>query len=521
MIELIFCGEDYEQDVRPLISAFYPKESLLVKKLETGLELEAQKQHKNIEPLFLQIFFFLEKQKFQMKYCGIAIEEALNQTTAITEASKTSEDGSVFISDCGEIPDASPEKIRSVYRGELHRALYQKLVKLSGKQLPWGTLTGIRPVKLVLNALECGIAPEEIVQTMRQEYFCSEEKLSLSLQVAKKEKKILEQLLEKDSYSLYLGIPFCPTTCAYCSFTSYPLERFGGLVAAYLIALEKEILYAADRMKGQRLKTIYFGGGTPTTLEPEQLRHLLRLLQENFDCSGLMELTVEAGRPDSITEDKLQVLKEEGVTRISINPQSMRQRTLDLIGRKHTAKQIETAFMQARTAGHENINMDLILGLPGETPEDVAYTLERVKQLNPDSLTVHTLARKRAARISTEKEQFAGLAAKDVGKMQELTEEFTRTQGYEPYYLYRQKNMAENLENVGYAKPGKEGFYNILIMEERQTILALGAGGSSKFVFPENGRIERVENVKSLTDYIARIDEMIQRKQEFYLQHGR
>ena len=229
---------------------------------------------------------------------------------------------------------------------------------------------------------------------------------------------------------------------------------------------------------------------------------------------------MEAGRPDSITKEKLEVLKEENVTRISINPQSMQQKTLDLIGRRHTAEQIEEAFFLAREVGHENINMDLIIGLPGETPEDVAYTLSRIKALEPDSLTVHTLARKRAARLNTQKEQYMGLKAKEVGKMQELTRQFAKENGYFPYYLYRQKHMEENLENIGYAKKDKEGIYNILIMEERQTILALGSGATSKFVFPKTGQIERVENVKSLTDYITRIDEMIQRKQMFYQQYG-
>ena len=224
---------------------------------------------------------------------------------------------------------------------------------------------------------------------------------------------------------------------------------------------------------------------------------------------------MEAGRPDSITREKLEILKDFGVSRISINPQSMRQKTLDLIGRKHTATQIEEAFYLAREIGHDNINMDIIIGLSGENPSDVLYTLDKIKSMNPDSLTVHTLAIKRAARLNTQREQYKDMEAVRVSDMLSETVLFANENDYHPYYLYRQKNMAENLENVGYARHGKEGIYNILIMEEKQTILALGAGGSSKFVFHKENRIERVENVKSVMDYTERIDEMIQRKKDF------
>lgn len=497
MIELILLGEDYEQEVRPLILAFYPEETFTV--IKGKLQDPIEKFTKHLEQPFLRIVLFLFEQKFQI---------------TITETSGR------ILKDSQEVPVVAGEKNRKVYRTKLHQSLYLLLSEETKKTLPWGMLTGVRPVKLVLEKLEQGIKQEEISDFMRKTYFCSEEKVSLCLEVAKREKKILDMVQEENGYSLYIGIPFCPTTCAYCSFPSYPLEHFSELVEPYLTALKKEILYVANRMRDRPLKTIYFGGGTPTTLTYKQLQELLQFVKSNFDCTNVVELTVEAGRPDSITREKLEVLKEEKVTRISINPQSMRQKTLDLIGRRHTAKQIEEAFFLAREIGHENINMDLIIGLPAETPEDVAYTLERIKGMNPDSLTVHTLARKRAARLTTQKEEYAKLKAKEVKTMQELTKQFAKENGYFPYYLYRQKRMEENLENVGYAKEGKEGIYNILIMEERQTILALGSGATSKFVFPKTGQIERVENVKSLTDYITRIEEMIQRKQMFYLKYG-
>jgi oxygen-independent coproporphyrinogen-3 oxidase len=230
---------------------------------------------------------------------------------------------------------------------------------------------------------------------------------------------------------------------------------------------------------------------------------------------------VEAGRPDSITADKLKVLKTHGVSRISINPQSMRQKTLDVIGRKHSVEQVIEAFYMARELGHENINMDIIIGLPGENKEDVAYTLREIDKLKPDSLTVHTLAIKRAARLNLEKARYQDMVPMDTKEMLRLTSNYAKGANYLPYYLYRQKNMADNLENIGYAKYGKEGLYNILIMEEKQTILALGAGALSKFVFHEENRIERVENVKNLKDYIERIDEMIERKRNFLKESSR
>jgi oxygen-independent coproporphyrinogen-3 oxidase len=239
------------------------------------------------------------------------------------------------------------------------------------------------------------------------------------------------------------------------------------------------------------------------------------LVKKHFDFTYVKEFCVEAGRPDSITREKLEVLKKWGVDRISINPQSMQQKTLDLIGRRHSVEEIIEAFHLARETGHQNINMDIIIGLPGENPADVADTLTQIKALNPDSLTVHTLALKRAARLNIEKKNYADLKASEVSDMLEKTIHFAEENNYLPYYLYRQKNMADNLENIGYSRYGQEGLYNILIMEEQQTILALGAGGMSKFVFHEENRIERVDNVKSVLDYISRIEEMIARKQQF------
>ena len=287
------------------------------------------------------------------------------------------------------------------------------------------------------------------------------------------------------------------------------------IVDAYLDSIEKEIDYVAEAFKDKKLNTIYIGGGTPTTLEPDQLERLLSKIENSFNLSFLQEWTVEAGRPDSITREKLKTIKRHPVTRISINPQTMKDETLELIGRRHTVLQVKDAFLLAREEGFDNINMDIIVGLPQETKEDVENTLEEIKKLGPDNLTVHSLAIKRAARLNTQKEEYAGMKSVNSESTMELTQDAAEEMGMKPYYLYRQKNMTGNMENVGYAKPGKEGIYNILIMEEMQTIVALGAGAITKAVYP-NGRIERCENVKDIKTYLEKTDEMIERKKRLF-----
>ena len=344
--------------------------------------------------------------------------------------------------------------------------------------------------------------------------------MELGYDIAKRELDILNRIDYKNGYSLYIGIPFCPTRCSYCSFPSYPMEQFGTLVEQYLEALFQEIDFAAGCNWKRKLSSIYIGGGTPTTLTAGQLRRLLQKIKQSFPMEHVEEFTVEAGRPDSIDVEKLKVLKEEGVTRISINPQTMNQKTLDHIGRKHTVEEVEHAFWLAREAGHDNINMDLIVGLPGETVDSVRATLERIERLNPESLTVHSLVVKRAARLNLQLEEEEQNLAANTGEMLLVAADYAKKHGLVPYYMYRQKNATgmdqDSQENVGFSKPGRESIYNILIMEEKQTILAFGAGASSKFLLPQaKKKIERVENVKSVTDYIERIDEMIERKQKF------
>lgn len=401
-------------------------------------------------------------------------------------------------------------------RNVFKRMMYDMLKKLTGRELPWGTLTGVRPTKIVYTLLEDGKNDHEIRDYLKKEYYVSEKKGDLAIKVASNEKRLLEKLDYNNGYSLYAGIPFCPTTCLYCSFTSYPLAVWKDRVDTYVDAMLKELEFTSRLMKDKKLDTFYMGGGTPTTLEPEQLDRVLSFFEEHFDTTGLKEYTIEAGRPDSITRDKLLIMKKHGVDRISINPQTMNDDTLKLIGRHHTVEQIKEAFTLARECGFDNINMDLIIGLPGETREHIERTMREVALLAPDSLTVHSLAIKRAARLNIFWEKYKDYAMVNTDDIINMTADCAAAMGMEPYYLYRQKNMAGNFENVGYSKPGREGIYNVLIMEEKQTIMAVGAGASTKVVFPEENRIERVENVKDVTTYIENIDEMIDRKRRFF-----
>ena len=399
---------------------------------------------------------------------------------------------------------------RTDTKNRLKRLLYRMLSGYTGKTLPWGTLTGIRPTKIPMKGLEEGKTEEEILDGMRRTYLTSSEKASLALEIARKERGILQEIDYRGGYSLYIGIPFCPTRCLYCSFTSYPIAKWEKRTGEYLDALEKEAAGCVPLFAGKKLQTVYIGGGTPTSLSPRELDRLLTMVEDYFDLSQVREFTVEGGRPDSFTPEKLSVLRAHPVTRISVNPQTMNQETLDLIGRSHTAEQTVEAFAMAREAGFDNINMDLILGLPGENPDMVRHTLAEIGKLRPDSLTVHSLALKRAARLREEFAHYAVYGMENSDEQMNLVRAAAADMGLFPYYLYRQKNMAGNLENVGYAAPGKEGLYNILIMEEKQTILSLGAAGMTKIV--TDGRPVRRENVKDVDQYITRIDEMIERK---------
>ena len=401
------------------------------------------------------------------------------------------------------------------YQGENEKNWGKRVIlEVLGQPLPWGILTGVRPSKVAYAYLEEGMNREETERILMEKYQLRADKAKLCASVAASERALLAGHAGSD-VSVYVGIPFCPTRCSYCSFISNDKRAYDKWASSYVEALIQEMDQCRNLLSGRRVQSFYMGGGTPTTLSADQLRKVLTAANRLCPFDQLQEVTVEAGRPDTITPEKLQVLKEMGVSRISINPQTMIQRTLDTIGRCHSVEAVEEAMQMAREAGFDTINMDLIVGLPGEGPEEVRYTMERIRKLNPENLTVHTLAIKRSSRLNEE-----GAGADLLGKAREMDEmigitaQGAKEMGLAPYYMYRQKNMAGNFENVGYSLPGKEGLYNIEIMEERQTILAFGAGGVSKVYFPEENRLERVPNVKGAEEYIRRIDEMIQRKQK-------
>lgn len=375
--------------------------------------------------------------------------------------------------------------------------------------MPWGILTGVRPAKLVSEIWAEGSSTDEIRNIFKNKYLVSDEKLDLMIKVAAEEKKIVERGMGKTG--VYIGIPFCPTRCLYCSFTSYPLNRYSDKVDSYLDCLEKEIEFTAPHI--HNIESIYVGGGTPTSLNEKQLERLLTVIDKHF--RGAVEYTVEAGRPDTITFDKLKILKEHNVGRISINPQTLNDKTLELIGREHTTKMFYDAFEMARRAGHNHINADIILGLPNEGEKEVINTMEGLKKLSPESITVHTLAVKRASRLKETLEKYPLTDFINMERMIGIARDYTKAMNMEPYYMYRQKNMVGNFENVGYCKENCQCIYNVAIMEEKQSIFALGAGGSTKIVDNNLNKIERVFNVKSVDDYITRIDEMIDRKRSY------
>ncbi|MDO4301724.1 MAG: coproporphyrinogen dehydrogenase HemZ [Clostridia bacterium] len=377
--------------------------------------------------------------------------------------------------------------------------------------LPWGILTGVRPAKLVSEAWLEGQTTNDIRATFKDKYLVSDEKLNLMIKVAEEEKKIVEGGLGKAG--LYIGIPFCPTRCLYCSFTSYPLKQYSNRVDAYLEALIKEMDFCKEYFFDKEIESLYIGGGTPASLNEKQLDKLLTNVEKCFKIP--VEFTVEAGRPDTITEEKLKILKEHNVSRISINPQTLNDETLRLIGREHSVDMFLNAFEMARKAGHKHINTDIILGLPGEGEKEVTNTMEGLMKLNPESITVHTLAVKRASRLKETLENYNMTDALQMDRLINISREYTEKMGMSPYYMYRQKNMVGNFENVGYCKAFCQCIYNVAIMEEKQSIIALGAGGSTKIVDNKLNKIERVFNVKSVDDYITRIDEMIDRKRSF------
>ena len=391
--------------------------------------------------------------------------------------------------------------------------LYKALGDITGYSSGWGILTGIRPAKLFLKLSE-QFSFEEAERIFKDKFSVSDKKISLIKETVKSEEKIIA-LSKDNSYSLYISIPFCPSRCSYCSFVSHSIEKAADIMPEYVLLLCEELKQTAEIAKkfNLRLETVYIGGGTPTTLSPELLERVLRTVENNFDFSYLREFTVEAGRPDTITEEKLKVLKNHSVSRISINPQTMNDKVLEIIGRKHSSAETVEAFKLARKLGFDNINMDLIAGLEGDTLKSFEETLDKVIELDPESITVHSLSYKRASFITKDKTFKNSLNENEAGEMVDMAREKLEKNGIIPYYMYRQSKTVGNLENVGYAKKGCECLYNVFIMDETHSIFAAGASAVTKLREPDGNLIERIFNFKYPYEYITRFDEQISRKE--------
>ncbi len=478
------------------------------------LIIDGHSFHYEMENL-CRIFFPYQKINVKMELCedkivaytGIKMQPGGLLITARLKTNSYQKENSYFCS-FGECADEKEQERRMAI------LLFELFTGYCGFTPKWGILTGVRPVKL-FRMITSRMGEEKGLDYFKTNLLVSPEKADLSLITMRNEEKILSESTP-ESFSLYVSIPFCPTRCSYCSFVSSSVEKTAKLIPKYLELLCKEIEHTAKIAADLklRLKSIYIGGGTPTTLSAEQLRVMLDTINHCFDLSSCCEFTVEAGRPDTITSEKLIALKSCGVTRISINPQTFNDEVLKTIGRQHTTEQTLSAYAMAREYGFDNINMDLIVGLPGDSVESFISTLDRVIALVPESITVHTLSLKRSARIFQEESEPFSNDAKAAGQMLDYADEQLLQHGYAPYYLYRQSRMVGNLENTGWAKPGFESPYNVFIMDETQTILACGAGAASKIKDPNSDCLERIYNFKYPYEYINRFEEMIIRKDQ-------
>ncbi len=416
--------------------------------------------------------------------------------------------------------DAPPEQVYHAVQHALKLAFYQAGTALLGREPPWGALTGVRPVKLPTRAMRAGATAEEAARELEREYHVSPVRARLATDCALASLEA-DRSLREGEVSLYIGIPFCPTRCAYCSFVSADAGRTLRLIEPYLEALETELdaTGALLRETGLRVRTLYMGGGTPTTLTAAQMDRLLDRCRAALPLEGCTEYTVEAGRPDTITREKLAVLARQGIGRISINPQTLRDEVLEAIGRRHTARDIVRAMELAREAGFACVNMDLIAGLPRDSVEGFLASLDGVLAMGPENITVHTLALKKGSRLM--EEGGALPSGEETAAMVDASLERLRQAGFVPYYLYRQKYMSGSLENVGWCLPGTGNLYNIAMMEELHTVISVGGGGVTKLVDRDSGRIVRVSNPKYPHDYLAMLDRVLEKKREIPAFYGR
>jgi len=400
----------------------------------------------------------------------------------------------------------------------LSHVMLDVLEQYTGMTQQWGILTGVRPTKLYHKYRKQGMNDEEIYAILKKDFRISDSKIALMREIVERQLITIPDLDEiGKELSVYIGVPFCPTKCAYCTFPAYAIQsnRKAGRVESFIDGLHIEIRAMGKWLKDHKMNitSVYWGGGTPTSIEADEMDALYKTMFESFpNPEKIREITVEAGRPDTITPEKIEVLKKWGIDRISVNPQSYTDETLKAIGRHHTVQETIDKFWLSRESGMNNINMDLIIGLPNEGIEEFQHSLDESAKMQPESLTVHTLSFKRASEMTHNKDKYKVADRETVTEMMDMASKWTKENGYVPYYLYRQKNILGNLENVGYCKPGEESIYNIVIMEEVQTILGIGCGASTKFVNPENGKITQFHNPKDPAAYIMTFEEAIEKK---------
>lgn len=457
--------------------------------------------------LFYKLFFGIEEDievysDFKYK------DKIINVYTEIIYFDRTYNEDYYFYFDK---ENKSDKLIKKVFIAACTKSFCHAAIKIKNINLPWGVMCGIRPAKNARELSDEGYNKNEIRDIFKNVYEVSDEKTELALKVAENEKLLLSDI-GKNSVSIYIGIPFCPTRCLYCSFVSTDIRVSGKYIDGFVEKLLLEIKKTAEVIDkiGAYVENIYIGGGTPTTLSAQQLNKIFNEIKKNFDLSMLKEFTLEAGRVDTITKEKLEAAKKGGVTRISVNPQTMNDITLKKVGRAHSADMVRECFKLVRKVGFNNINMDLIAGLPDETVQMFKYSLDEVIKLGPENITVHSMCVKRAANLRLSNIELT--EARHMNEMLLYTQKRMKENNMVPYYMYRQKNILGNLENVGYAKQGTMSAYNINIMEEKQTIIALGGGGSTKLVMGE--KIERIFNFKDPLEYIRRFDDIIKKKDE-------
>lgn len=422
-----------------------------------------------------------------------------------------------YFSEHSEVAELGEVKARTRQLKRLYsQAFLEVLEQATQMHQSWGILTGIRPMKLYHKYRQEGYSSEESIELIMKNYRVSRTKSELLAKVAAIQLRSVPDLYDlKEEVSIYIGIPFCPTKCAYCTFPAYAIRRNSGRVESFLDGLHEEIREMGKWLteRDMTITTIYFGGGTPTSIEAEEMDALYETMYASFpNMDKVREVTVEAGRPDTITPAKIDVLKKWGIDRISVNPQSYTDETLKAIGRHHTVQETVDKFWLSRNMGMKNINMDLIIGLPNEGMDEFRHSLAETEKMQPESLTIHTLSFKRASEMSQNRNKYKVANRETAEEMMKLGEEWNAENGYEPYYLYRQKNILGNLENVGYAKLGEESIYNIVMMEEVQTVIGVGCGASSKFIDRETGKITQFYNPKDPAAYILSYEESIEKK---------